>query len=138
MKTPKPPTQLHKKKLTRLKKYEVRVGRIKKARNFGWSRERGFGEGRVWGEGGPRKAEEGRGPGDVQGRGSRAGKSREVEVHGGGSRKGSTDPRRAGFGGLGFRFFGSLVWENHKVEKNVSVSHSVRLEKIAKVEKKKL
>ena len=55
--------------------------------------------------------------------GSRAGRSREGEVEGGGPRKGSTDhgpnwPKGAGFWWLG-QFLGSLVWENHKAEKTL-------------------
>ena len=45
-------------------------------------------------------------------------------------------PKGAGFRGLGLRCLGSLVWENHKAEKNASVSHSVRLEKSPRLKKK--
>ena len=96
MKTPKPPTELHKKK----------THQIEKARNFGWCRERRVRRREGLGRGGPRKAGKGGGPGDVQGRGSREG-----EVEGGGSRKGSTDPRpklakRCRFPGFRVQVFG--------------------------------
>ena len=55
MKTPKPPTELHKK-----------THQIEKVRNFGWCREKRVRRReRVWEEEGPRKA----GEGEVQGRG---------------------------------------------------------------------
>ena len=105
----------------------------------------------VWGKEGPEKGGSGKRGVDSRGReevlgmstegGSRAGRSREGEVEGGGSRKGSTDPlpklaKRCKFPRFSVQVFGSLVWENHKAEKNASVSHSVRLEKSPWLKKK--
>ena len=120
---------------------QKKTHQIEKARNFGWCRERrvrrreGLGRGRVRGK--PGKG----GPGDVQGRGSRAGRYREGEVEGGGSRKGSTDPRpklakRCKFPGFGVQVFGVFGFGKSQSCKNASVSHSVRLEKSPRLKKK--
>ena len=127
MKTPKPPTELQKKK----------THQIEKARNFGWCRERRVRRREGLGRGGPRKAGEGRRSWGRPGQGGPGkGKSREEGQGRGPQTHGPNWPKGAGFRGLGFRFLGSLVWENHKAEKNASVSHSMRLEK-SKVEDKK-
>ena len=127
MKTPKQPTELHKKKLTRLKRHEILDG-VGKG---------GSGEGRVWEEGGPRKAAEGRrswrrpgqgGPG--KGRSREEGQGRGPQTHC------PNWPKGASFPGLVFRFLGSLVWENHKAEKKRFRFPFREVGKIAKVEKR--
>ena len=121
------------KKLTRLKRHEILDG-VGKG---------GSGEGRVWEEGG---SAESRGREEVLGTsreggpgqgGPGKGRSREEGQGRGPQTHGPNWPKGASFRGLGFRFLGSLVWENHKAEKNASVSHSVRLEKSPRLKRKK-
>ena len=122
------------KKLTRLKRHEFLDG-VGKG---------GSGEARVWEEGGPRKAWEGRRSWGRPGQGGPGkGRSREGEVEGGGSRKGSIDPRpklaiRCRFPWVwGSGFWGLWFAKITKLKKNASVSHSVRLEKSPRLKKKR-
>ena len=108
MKTPEPPTQLYRKKHTRLESMKGGWGERKRHDTLDGPRKGGSGEGRVWGEGVRGKPEKGGGPG--QG-GPGKGRSREEDQGRGPQTHGPNWPKGAGFEGLGFGclWFGKIT-----------------------------